>query len=44
MVAAARPAPLRVYVTATSAAGLSLVVLLAVRNGLRAAATAPTAY
>jgi len=44
MVAAARPAPLRVYVTATSAAGLSLVVLLAVRGGLRAAATAPTAY
>jgi signal transduction histidine kinase len=44
MVVAARPAPLRVYVAATSAAGLSLVVLLAVRGGLRAAATAPTAY
>jgi signal transduction histidine kinase len=44
MVAAARPAPLRVYVAATSAAGLSLVVLLAARGGLRAAATAPTAY
>ncbi|HEX6678891.1 MAG TPA: HAMP domain-containing sensor histidine kinase [Actinomycetes bacterium] len=44
MVAAARPAPLRVYVAATSAAGLSLVVLLAVRGGLHAAATAPTAY
>jgi signal transduction histidine kinase len=44
MVAAARPAPLRVYVAATSAAGLSLVVLLAARGGLRAAATAPIAY
>jgi signal transduction histidine kinase len=44
MVAATRPAPLRVYVAVTSVAGISLVVLFAVRGGLHAAATAPTAY
>jgi signal transduction histidine kinase len=44
MVAAPRPAPLRVYLAATSAAGLSLAVLLALNGGLRAAAAAPTAY
>lgn len=44
MVAAVRPAPLRAYVAATSAAGLSLVGVLAVRGGLHAAVTAPAAY
>ena len=45
MVAAtARPAPLRVYLAATSAAGLLLLAVLAVRGGVHAAVSAPVAY